>query len=400
VNTTNGETADPTKARRGQPESLYNADLDVLRFLAFLAVYFHHALPHNEGAYRGAGPWLGPMLSAIAVAGGFGVDLFFVLSSYLITRLLVAELRLRGKVDIGNFLIRRALRIWPLYFVFLAACVFVVPHLVPGQSFGEQLPWFLCFLGNWSVAKWGYPASVAAPLWSVSIEEQFYVLWPLLLLVFGFRRLLPLAIILLAIASATRYWLYRNSAVHPAVWTNTFARLGPIATGVLLAAAASVHKPFMSRATSMALVVTGALLVPASLLLLGSHATAGRSSLALYPLVAGACTLVVAGVVWCKERVLQPPGARADRVLIHLGRISYGLYVFHVLGLAIIRQTNLVDGLPAIASLVIDTAFALAFTIVAAMLSYQVLELPFLRLKRKFAAVDSEPRARSPRGPQ
>jgi peptidoglycan/LPS O-acetylase OafA/YrhL len=59
-----------------------------------------------------------------------------------------------------------------------------------------------------------------------------------------------------------------------------------------------------------------------------------------------------------------------------------------------------VDGLPAIASLVIDTAFALAFTIVAAMLSYQVLELPFLRLKRKFAAVDSEPRARSPRGPQ
>jgi peptidoglycan/LPS O-acetylase OafA/YrhL len=74
--------------------------------------------------------------------------------------------------------------------------------------------------------------------------------------------------------------------------------------------------------------------------------------------------------------------------------------VFHVLGLVIIRQTNLTEGLPAIASLVINAGLALAVTIFAAMLSYQTLELPFLRLKRKFAAVDSEPRARSPRGPQ
>src|SRR6185437_12176413 len=123
----------------------YRPELDALRFFAFLAVLIHH----------------GPETPRI---GGFGLSMFFMLSAYLITELLTREREQTGTISWRLFFIRRSLRIWPLYF----AVVFLL---------ADHRAWLVLvlFIANWSQAD---PGRLAAPLWSLSIEEQFYLFWP------------------------------------------------------------------------------------------------------------------------------------------------------------------------------------------------------------------------------
>jgi len=116
--------------------SFYRPELDVLRFFAFLAVYVCHAVSHRLNYFAGDYvsssvylPWI-----TVARAGSYGVDLFFVLSAYLITELLIREKKECGALDVRSFYIRRILRIWPLYFFFIAIAVFV-PFCNPHHEF-------------------------------------------------------------------------------------------------------------------------------------------------------------------------------------------------------------------------------------------------------------------------
>src|SRR5215218_7494330 len=133
--------------------SFYHPELDLLRFVAFLAVFLHHALPRDSNVYIGAGlsPAVTQWLLTAKEAGAFGLDLFFALSAYLITELLLREHAERGKFSVSAFYIRRALRIWPLYFTFLAFTIFVVPTFFPAERFGLiYIVSFVFFLGNWA----------------------------------------------------------------------------------------------------------------------------------------------------------------------------------------------------------------------------------------------------------
>ena len=188
------------------------------------------------------------LLAGIARAGALGVDLFFALSAYLITELLLRERRSRGAIDIRAFYIRRILRIWPLYY-------FALLILVPAMSIlpGEHMPWtylasFAMFGGNWACAAWGYPPSSFALLWSVSIEEQFYLTWPWLVR-WGEFRLRMIAYGMLAVATVTRIVLVIRDVHHPGIWCNTLARLDPIAGGALLACFLNGSMPEHSRRT-------------------------------------------------------------------------------------------------------------------------------------------------------
>src|SRR5215207_6788686 len=221
-----------------QGQASYHPELDVLRFVAFFAVFLHHALPRDANLYitTGFSPAVTQWVLAAKGAGAYGVDLFFVLSSYLITEILLREYASRGTFSVSAFYVRRALRIWPLYFTFLAATVFVIPTIIPAERFGPIYSVsFALFVGNWVSAIYGLPFSVASPLWSISVEEQFYLGWPLLLLLFGVNRIKQLAVVLLAVAVATRIFLAVYGVEHPGVWCNTLARLDPIALGAILA---------------------------------------------------------------------------------------------------------------------------------------------------------------------
>ena len=161
----------------------YRPELDVLRFVAFRACSFtmpYRILRRPMGLKR---------IAATVRSWGYGIDLFLLLSSFLITELLLRELESRGRLDIWWFYMRRTLRIWPLYFGFLALTLLVVPLVLPRENvpFSHMLG-FLTFTGNWTTAILGWPRSVIAPLWSICLEEQFYLAWPLLIALVGRHR--------------------------------------------------------------------------------------------------------------------------------------------------------------------------------------------------------------------
>src|SRR5205085_12066545 len=141
--------------------------------------------------------------------------------SYLITELLLREYRLRGALDVKAFYFRRLLRIWPLYFVTLFAGPTILHALDPRQVFGSGYMLAFTFLvGNWACAGWGYPNSALTPLWSVSIEEQFYLAWPLVMSRFSGRiRLIGAGLIVAAIAA--RAYCVAVGVAHPGLWCNT-----------------------------------------------------------------------------------------------------------------------------------------------------------------------------------
>lgn len=361
--------------------SFYHPELDVLRFFAFLAVFMHHALPRDARLYaaKGFSPAATQFLLTAKEAGAFGLDLFFALSAYLITELLLREHAKRGTFSVSAFYVRRALRIWPLYFVFLALTVFVIPTIIPAERFGPiYIVSFALFVGNWVCATNGLPFSVASPLWSISVEEQFYIGWPLLLKFFGINRLKQLAIAMLLVAIAVRVGLSAYGVQHPGVWCNTFARLDPIALGALLAFALNGRAPQINN--GVRLLLCGAALVTWWLVarFLGQD---GPTSVATYGLSGLASVMLLMALLRTEAPFLR---VAPFSWLVYLGRISYGLYVFHLFALALMMNVSVLPGLGIPLNFELRVLLSFLLTVGWASASYRWLEQPFLRLKERF----------------
>jgi peptidoglycan/LPS O-acetylase OafA/YrhL len=373
-------------------DRFYRPELDGLRFFAFFAVYLNHtAMFGTGGHHRHLPDWVGDALGSVGAAGAFGVDLFFALSAYLITELLLRERDLTGSLDVRAFYVRRMLRIWPLYFAFLLLAR-ALAYLVPGES----LTWgdlfgFALFSGNWTYML--HPvATVAAPLWSVSVEEQFYLLWPLAVRRATRRQMVDVALGIVTVGIGIRIALALEGLSDPWVSKNSLTRVDGIAAGVLVAVA--LH----GRAPRVGAWMRGALLGGGFLAL----ATIGRSfelvdgpprvgSMAIgWPLVAVACAAILMAVIGDRGVVGR---LLASRPLVYLGRISYGLYVCHQVGLLVAARVFPDHGSSA-KGWAGHFVLGLLVTVGLAAASYAWLEKPFLRLKeRRFTIVRSRPNA-------
>jgi peptidoglycan/LPS O-acetylase OafA/YrhL len=223
---------------------------------------------------------------------------------------------------------------------------------------------FALFAGNWGMTIWpGMPAPLY-PLWSVSVEEQFYLVWPLLLSAVPRRRMRLMASALIVVAVLTRAGLFASGVHVGAVWLNTAAHLDAIGVGALVALGGRV------RLVPGAGTVWHTLLVPAPI---GApmQTRAGASvwaSLAFLGAVLACGGVLIAALAGEGSWLSRP-------ALVYLGRISYGLYIYHGLALAMTE------------SWVWPPASAFALTLVAAAVSYHAYERPFLRLKRRFERV-------------
>jgi peptidoglycan/LPS O-acetylase OafA/YrhL len=354
-----------------------------LRFFAFFLVFLSHVVPGEAAFYERAHipPQIATWIVAAAAGGAFGVDLFFTLSSFLITTLLLREHEARGSIDTGSFYIRRILRIWPLYFVFLFLVVPLVPHIVADDRMppGYMLAYAL-LAGNWACAWWGYPHSVASPLWSVSIEEQFYLSWPLVMRGW-MKHPAIVAAAVLVVSLATRLWLVSRGAVHPEIWCNTLARLDPFACGALLAVYAKRNEIAAPLWLRVLLLLFGCAVLTAA----GRYGDfVGTKALITFPAVTAACVALMVGTLGAQ---MDPDRMPLVRGLTYLGRISYGLYVFHamfVIGLGV----QSVHGPIARPTVALE---ALLASIAVAAVSYRFLETPFLRWKERFTRIASRP---------
>jgi peptidoglycan/LPS O-acetylase OafA/YrhL len=374
-----------TRADLARQGRFYHPEIDVLRFCAFFAVFIHHALPQTASAYAGQlPPALGSWIASTVYSLGFGVDLFFALSAYLITELLIREYHRSQQIDVRAFYIRRTLRIWPLYFLFLTFALVVAPLLIPWEHMSTAYRIGFTFFGaNWAIALHGFPQSVASPLWSVSIEEQFYILWPLVLWFVGIRHIPRIAAIMLITALLTRILAVLGGVTHPGIYTNTFARLDPMAAGALLAVALRGNSPRLRARWRVLMSMVAVVLV---VVLTRYGGVAGPGSLVTYPLVAMAAILLICAVLHAEQAL---PGLLRNRVLVQLGRISYGLYVFHDFALTYVK--SLLGHVDSPAKLVMAFGGGLLLTMTLAALSYRWIERPFLRLKERFTVVQSRP---------
>ena len=348
--------------------SFYVPQLDALRFLAFLMVFATHALPHGAESY---GP-LGPLPALIVRSGAFGVDLFFVLSSYLITTLLLREIAQTGRLHIKAFYMRRVLRIWPLFFGFILLASILTPALSLEETNWAFIAGLLAFAGNLVLAITATGPHVLGPLWSLCLEEQFYLVWPPLvkrITVMGLRKI---ALGMLLVAIACRVIFAELQLPDISLWTFTLTRMDGIAAGILLATAPPLRiNAWLGVLLGLAGIVAAE----------GMNMAFGALNGAVlgYTLAAGAGALVVGSAM----RLPTPPG-----FLIYLGRISFGLYVFHALfiriGLIYLPSDILAVQLGRV-------ILAFAATIAAAAISYEFYEKPFLKWKRAFEVVPSRP---------
>ena len=333
-----------------------------MRFLAFLAVFGHHVLPRT-GAHS-------TLLKTASDAMAFGLSLFFVLSAYLITLLLVRERDQTGSIHLVPFYTRRMLRIWPLYL--LGIGIGIVRALLHGVL-QQQKTWFIAALllsGNLI-----YPGAILmSHLWSISIEEQFYLFFPSACRNFGRRGMLLFALLLICLANGSLIHFGRVHAdLDVRVWFSSFVQFEMFAAGILLAVAES-HLPRWSRLGS-GIALGGALLLwfltagAFHLKTIGAVAQSATSLCTGYALVAVACCLLIVAV----------QGLPSPEPLVYSGRISYGLYVFHIPAIALITSHVPAAWMGAVLSL--GVAYGLAS------LSYRYYEMPFLLLKRRFELI-------------
>ena len=367
-------------------ERYYQPELDALRFFAFFGVFVFHAAPRYLEFYDAAGAprWLSNLLISIFGAGAFGVDLFFALSAYLITNLLLREREKTGVLDVRGFYLRRILRIWPLYFTFIAFAA-IVGVLLPQQHLSmHYVVSYYLLAGNWSYVLWGLPASFAIPLWTISIEEQFYLAWPLALRKASVRAMAWMAVGVLVVANVWRGYLAVTGASTDAMEYTTFTRLDPIAWGILLALFGHKLSQF-SRAARIALLCAGssACVAEYGLVVLLNPPKVSNWKLALsHPVTGLASAVVLLAVLGSQNAFLR------QSWLLYLGKISYGLYVIHEFAHFCAKMIH-----PASTPLQVveQSAIGLALTIFLAAASYRWLESPFLRLKERFAHVQSRP---------
>ncbi|MGO9465336.1 MAG: acyltransferase family protein [Isosphaeraceae bacterium] len=383
----------PTPSSAETGERVYFPELDGLRFVAFMMVYlFHGGVPQGLLA-RLVGS---KVAAAFRDNGGYGVQLFFILSGYLITALLLREEARYGRIALRAFWVRRILRIWPLYYLVLVIGFFLLPAIdgdigTPGYSatLRIHLLAFLGFLGNWSMALVSpIPYDWLSVLWSVCVEEQFYIIVPLLIALVPARGRRPLVGLLIVGSIAVRWVCARRSGSQLMIVFNTFAQFDTLLSGVLLALVLGWNRdrPKLTRwlrwlQWPLYLVIGWVLSQPH----LGHGTTYHRTWDFVWVWLCGVGVVVVAvwGQGWLRA-------ALSYSRIVWLGKISYGLYMYHEVALWV--RGHALSRLPWFPNKEeLITIGALALTIGLAAASYYGYERRFLELKRRWTRVPSRP---------
>jgi peptidoglycan/LPS O-acetylase OafA/YrhL len=374
---------------RAERRDGYIPALDGLRGAAVILVMLYHfvgTLPRPQSS-------LARLLSALSMGGWVGVDLFFVLSGFLITGILLRAKS--GQNYFLNFYARRFLRIFPLYYAALSFLFFVVPRFVPLDAGSRRVyalqGWLWTYAANIETAMHGqfdFTSRVLdlAHLWSLSVEEHFYFIWPLVVWSLGERAIFRVSAGVCLLVPVLRCTMLAAHVFPGTVYTFTLCRIDALTLGALVALLA--RRPGGLAAVGGVARWAGAISAAFLAVIFGlrhsldqwhwSMTTLGYSMVDL-----GAAALLVpvalgAGVL---HRIF------AGRLLRTVGKYSYGVYVVHCplhLLLQIAIYDKLVTRMPEAAALAIHAVLSSATCVGIAMVVWHVLERPFLELKRFF----------------
>ena len=334
--------------------------------------------------------------------GWIGVDLFFVLSGFLITGILLDSRR--DLASLKTFFIRRSLRIFPLYYLALSIAFVVSPYLsfpVTGAEveLTRQIrsePWYWLYLQNWMFGLRGWPENeLLTHLWSLAVEEQFYLIWPPIV-IFGGRRVV-IGCAILAIPVSIFFRVYGADLFgwqYPYFYTLTICRIDTLMVGAVIAAGVR-NWPRTTRAVSMiAAIIGGAILLG---ILNASHWDCRARNPMMFSFGYTAIAALFGGVLVCS---MIPSRWNVIRVICLLpvsrwfGKMSYGIYVFHF-PIHLILYWTLRPALNEVvsesAAKIVAAGLAFLVTLIVAKASFELWEKPFLALKNTLASGVTRP---------
>lgn len=361
-------------------------NLDALRFIAAYLIVLLHCFFGWKTEFgqpeflKSWSPAASEKLEMVMHNFSFGVDIFFLISGFLITYLLLSEKEKTGKVDVIKFYIRRAFRIWPLYFFMILMGPLLTYYL------NEQDPTYIYhffFAGNFDLIENG-PKSVATNhLWSICIEEHFYLICPLLIGLIPQKRLPQMLLFIVFISIIFRgFFLIYMTDYGMAIYVHTLSRIDVLALGSLFGYMFYHKKIEFNHPLPVRLIIYSIFLIT---FLNTSYIESGNffaDTLKKY-----AFSIPVA--YWMGNFLFNPNaiGAGTKTELLNLfGKGSYGIYMFNP---AIIFIVICFFEKYAYQNFFVFLLLVHASLAVATFLSYRFFELPFLSLKEKYAVIKS-----------
>ena len=377
---------------------VYFPNLDSLRFWAFFAVFISHAALFL--GYENQSIWFTNFKTYILANGDIGVSFFFVLSGFLITYLLLKEQDENGRISLKNFYLRRILRIWPVYFTTLIIGFFILPplvHLAIGnqtlpflsEPHLSELPKYFFFLANLSLAFHGGASVPTDILWSISVEEQFYLVWPLIIILVK-RKHLPKVLLGLIIASSL--YKYINAYNIDVLAYSTFSVMSDLCIGCLLAYILVVRNEWILKWRSISRRAILSIYVGIFILVTGRHWLYHKLYLheIIFPvvvLIIPLCLAALFALVIFEQNEANQSIFKLGRfsTLSQLGKISYGLYSYHMIAITLVlvaaARFSVVAAYGSFSRWILFAVVALTLVTFMASLSFRTMETWFLSKK-------------------
>lgn len=376
-------------------------NLEGLRFFAFFVVFVNHTTS-SLGYYNNSRTFVFSIIHFLQ-NGPLGVSFFFVLSGFLITYLLLKEKELSGKINIKNFYLRRVLRIWPLYFLVVAMCLIILPmfenHLpnfFPIEvSVDDINKWlYLTFTGNFDYIYNGINNVLIGILWSVSVEEQFYLFWPLIIAFIPTKYLLKTFILLILGSIAFRFFYAQGNAML--IKYHSLSSLSDLASGAVIAYLACKQSAieWMEKVPKYSIVIVYLLLfilIPFRTYVWKFGIYYNHASSILPVIFSALFAFIIMEQNYAKNSFYK---IKNWKIISSFGKYTYGMYCYHmivffaVLLLFHFMGVN-INGMSkyTFAIIVFISFFS---TILVSELSYHYYESIFLRLKNKFSFIKKE----------
>jgi peptidoglycan/LPS O-acetylase OafA/YrhL len=355
-------------------------NLDGIRFMAFLGVFISHCFyPRAEvqqsDLFKGITFFVGD-----SHWGDVGLYIFFTMSGFLITYLLIHEHQHYGKIYVFPFYMRRLLRIWPLYFLLLVVSFFVYPFFSGHHTPTETKLAYSFFYANFDVIKNGFDSGGIGHLWAISVEEQFYLLLPLSMLLVPVRYMNYLFILIITGSIVFRIAYYQEPTV---LFHHSFSAAFDIAIGGLMA----WLMYFSERAKNFVAALPRRIIILTYLifcLLILFQDFIFNSTLLVLELF---LFQVFAAFILLEQNYAEYSFFKIGNswLITSLGRYAYGFYCYHILCIRFTASMAYPLGISGtFGELVIIPALSLLVTLAVGITSYYTFEIHFLKWKKNF----------------
>ncbi len=360
----------------------YFKELNALRFIGFVGIFFGHVFFSNDIEIVNSKIY-STLYSYGKILGFISIDSFFVLSSFLITWKGLEELKVTKKFQFKNFLIRRSLRIWPLYFLVILLgflIEFMKSYFTQDISSLPSFWSFILFILNFDIIKNGYEfLFFMVFMWSISVEEQFYIFWALVLKWFQ-NHLLKISLLIILISIIFRIYFIDDSLN---LNFHTVSALGNFGVGALAAIAAFNNSILITKIrdfskTQIVIIYLISLIIFIAIPSLQNHDLFIVIQRVLFSFV---FAFIILEQTYCQQSIFK---LSRIKYFNFFGKISYGLYCYHGIMITIVLKFSDYFSKSLFTSIFIFPTLIFCGTLLFSHLSYKFFESKILKLKTKY----------------